>query len=577
MSGNWCPYRNIYELFYDCMSTMPPASPPPPPPSGPPSDEPDVCVEGWPGQAQAGSSLRAAQPLDGSSSGYIKFLDPVPDLQTEDGKDVTDNKDILGTMGTPVKAVAADSAARVVLRIPACRVNQKLTLTLLKDPNGTLATPTDQVGTVSALGASENRLDLEVKADRKVDGIPTAYAVYRPPEDFVRSGVLSDLTAVFRPIYFKVKPSKAKDENSTYVSNLDLLRPPVVLVHGLWDSRSAWNSFPLFSNPPRDNGAVLFTISRANYDRPLFVTWGSPSADPTDVLTTYVPAALASANANQLSFTYNAPYVHGQIANAIVSFRQGDNSLKVRAASAQADVVAHSMGGLVTRDISLLPEYVDKASFDAGNIHKLITIGTPHYGTPFATEVLKDPLVESILALQGRLAFGWGVVVGWQLMVPGAVYDMQGDTTGTGGGLTPNLTALNAQGNPHPLRVAAIAGRLDPDTNLQGLSSRWRKVQKPAAQIVGSLYGCGPCKIESALSAGTWNTVFGGNDSDAMVSVTSQLASRGQESFLGVIHSPSLEALGFSGPGELEKQSGIPGWVLFLLNQPAGSDYFTNF
>jgi pimeloyl-ACP methyl ester carboxylesterase len=483
----------------------------------------------------------------------------------------------LATRGRPVTAIAADSAARVVLRIAANTVGQVVTVSVTDENWQPQAAAL--VGMLSSVGGTENTGTLNVVASNT--NPPMAFAVYYPPVDFVRPGYAEDNTVGWRAIQFSVS---SQSGSLSYSSPLKLLRPPIVLVHGFWDSQDLWNSFPLYQNLAwNNNGFVRFSIERANYDIPLTATWGSPTADTTDWSTTYLPSDLAKANANQLSFTYNAPRVFNNIQDAIADFRNGGNVLGKPAAAAQADVVAHSMGGLVAREISMLPQYLGNESFGVGNIHKLITIGTPHYGSPFATQALQDPAIESVFAqFQDKLVFGWGVVLSGRLgVVPGAAYDMLGDANGTGGGLSPNLAALNnTAANPKALPVAEIAGAVDPDINLKGLSSGWRKVQKPLAQITGRVsYGCGPCTIEAALSAGSWPSLFNRQPSDGMVAVTSQLATSQTctTGVPGIIHSPSLEALGFAGPGEIEEQNYIPNAVIFLLNQPVGSEYFVKF
>jgi pimeloyl-ACP methyl ester carboxylesterase len=280
------------------------------------------------------------------------------------------------------------------------------------------------------------------------------------------------------------------------------------------------------------------------------------------------------ANANQLSFTYNAPFVFDDINKTIARFRKGGNVAGQAAAAAQADVVAHSMGGLVARQISTLPQYTGQASFGAGNIHKLITIATPHYGSPFATQALMDPWIEDHFATDGRLVLGWKVVVSGR-NVPGAAYDMLGDASGQGSGLSPNLSALNnTAGNPHALPVAEIAGKMNP-ANWQGTVS-FKNIF--GSGLIALFKNCGPCAIENALNAGNWPSLFNGNDSDGIVAVTSQNGTSAETGgYPGLIHTPTLEQLGFAGPGEIEEQNYIPNQVVFLLNQPVGSVYFKKF
>jgi hypothetical protein len=49
-------------------------------------------------------------------------------------------------------------------------------------------------------------------------------------------------------------------------------------------------------------------------------------------------------------------------------------------AASQVDIVAHSMGGLMARGFVQQPDYKGKENYMKGSIHRLITIGTPHFG-----------------------------------------------------------------------------------------------------------------------------------------------------------------------------------------------------
>ena len=87
--------------------------------------------------------------------------------------------------------------------------------------------------------------------------------------------------------------------------------------------------------------------------------------------------------------------VLGKITTAIYDFRENaKNPLGLPAAASQADVAAHSMGGLLARWASRPGRgdgtYLANPAHPGGTIHKLITIGTPHFGSNWATQVLAD-------------------------------------------------------------------------------------------------------------------------------------------------------------------------------------------
>jgi triacylglycerol esterase/lipase EstA (alpha/beta hydrolase family) len=49
-------------------------------------------------------------------------------------------------------------------------------------------------------------------------------------------------------------------------------------------------------------------------------------------------------------------------------------------AAAQVDIVGYSMGGLMARGFVQQSDYNKQDNFMKGSIHRLITIGTPHFG-----------------------------------------------------------------------------------------------------------------------------------------------------------------------------------------------------
>jgi hypothetical protein len=53
-------------------------------------------------------------------------------------------------------------------------------------------------------------------------------------------------------------------------------------------------------------------------------------------------------------------------------------------AASQVDIIAHSLGGLMARGFVHQPDYKGKETYMKGSIHRLITIGTPHFGGPLS-------------------------------------------------------------------------------------------------------------------------------------------------------------------------------------------------
>ena len=396
-----CETRKVYE---PCVKDLRPGSPPgPPSPATPPDD--DAC--GTPsiarGPAQARVSVSRPQPRDGAScSGSITTVDPLPDLQS--GNKLIENWDMLANGGTPVGSIAADSAARVVVQIPACRAGQVFNVVLKADDQD----GAEGLGTLSTVNGSENATQLNVTAVTLANGNAMAFAVYYAPPDFSRGtpdSPSNDDNVASRVVRFEATSAHPK---ASLCGGMTVLRPPVVLVHGLWGGSSDWDAFmPFLADPLRQ-----FFIRRASYDYPVFVSGSTPNG--------YNRNQPFYANTNALGLSFNAPLVLTQIETSVMEFRQRNG-----AAVAQADVVAHSMGGLVTRALEQLPDFAGSNSWGKGYVHKLITIGTPHRGSPLATQLLQDnnTCVRMVLAKAQKVTFdSANLGQGWE---NGGVGDLQ--------------------------------------------------------------------------------------------------------------------------------------------------------
>ncbi len=135
------------------------------------------------------------------------------------GNQITTDIQTLATAGTPVTAIAADGATRVVIRLWAHSVGDTLTLTLLND-RGLPSISADEDGTIEVLPAggpsndqprpeSERRQTLAQSATPQITVTavgtgqgPRAFAIYYPPTNFDRAG--KDASAGQRGISLRV-------------------------------------------------------------------------------------------------------------------------------------------------------------------------------------------------------------------------------------------------------------------------------------------------------------------------------------------------------------------------------------
>ncbi len=542
-----------YNFYLPCVATVCPAPPPSPPSPPQPPGPPSVCAEPEIARGPAGArlSLSGVRPRDASGACAITFLDPVPDLQTADGKGITSNTAALRNSNTQVQGAAADSATRIVVRVGWNR-EEPVRVTLLTegddDPDNPVPRTTQQVGSLSSVGGSEQALQLTVKASGDP---PMAFVVYRPPEDFVRGPGYLDETKGNRAVNVH---ADSAEKDFTSQNGLWLLRPPVVMIHGLGDSDGLWNGF-------LSSATYLSMGAPANYNAPVAVSsTGTVPSYPQWLLN-------KKANANQLGLDYNTPNILQRISKTIIGFRNGNNVLRVKAAAAQADVVAHSMGGLLARWAERMPQYTDASSFTSGKIHKLITIGTPHFGSNWATLMLADSCFQMMYADLGQVTFGQRVQLQSGGIVVGGLWDLQGDANGDSSGLNGNLLTLyNSTGRGAP--TAEIAGKMLP-SNLSGLSQT-----KMLAVAGAGAAACNNGPMWPYLTPVTWPLIFNNQPNDAIVSVNSQSADDQSATVeQGLIHTMALTALGFTGPAEITPGGVVENDVVTLLNGSTSGDF----
>jgi pimeloyl-ACP methyl ester carboxylesterase len=463
------------------------------------------------------------------------LIDPVV-ANLLNGAAVTTNVNTIAaaTTGTVVGA-AADGTTQTVLRIPATSVGQTFTVAVIND-QGVQSSSIPNDGGLMALGGSTSSLasTLNVTAVTTSAGAE-AFAIYRAPVNFSRGS--GDNASTTRSVTLRVTPASGTATNTS----VTVARPPVVLVHGLWGNASSFNNFtPLITD-------TNFNVSRAVY--------ASAITGVTSTTPSFSSSVDSSIEANSLGFAYNAPSVLTQINNFIAAYRTSAN-----VAAVKADIVAHSMGGDISRTANLLSTFLSNNTFGAGPINKLITIATPHLGTPVAADLLlsTNTCARNVLASDGDIALQ-SVTFSGQT-ADGAVYDLEGN--GNGGSLSAALTNLKST---QPFPTAYIAG-IATSTNLNGLSCIFCDAE--ALRLL-----CSSNPLAKDLTAKNWPTVYGENN-DTIVPINSALNLLTGLQYSGVIHTAALETLDFNGPSVLDPASNISTEVINLLNEaPNGTDY----
>jgi triacylglycerol esterase/lipase EstA (alpha/beta hydrolase family) len=206
--------------------------------------------------------------------------------------------------------------------------------------NGTLSS-LNQSSNVSNSTASDSPQNIS-------NGKSVVAAAYIPPDSFNQDA------GSMRTI--KVNISDPNNPATTLLEiPIHLYRPPVILIHGLWrNSDNTWVETK-FTNELTDKG---FIYAFADYEE-----HNSETFDP------YAVKKIGNYGIDSIRNTIN------YILNVYHYFS---------IASSQVDIVAHSMGGLMARGFVQQHDYKRTENYMKGSIHRLITIGTPHFGGPLS-------------------------------------------------------------------------------------------------------------------------------------------------------------------------------------------------
>jgi pimeloyl-ACP methyl ester carboxylesterase len=486
--------------------------------------------------------------LLGPSTPAPSMVDPVPDLMS--GASVTANP---GTSGRPVQGLAADGVAEVVIRVPTPNVGDQVTMTLMNDQNNESNSADDDGGLGKLGGASVDQNQLTVTSVDSGQGA-YAFALYKAPVDFVRQAYQdSDSGLASRSVSLNIQ-NTTSDTSATLP--IQILRSPLILIHGKGDSWRAWDNFGPFVNGPTSTNS-LFSVGRVDYS--LIIGDKIASTDP-------VLPHVSQVKASEMGLLYNAPNVLKQIVDWINLTKLGKNPLGIPIAAVQADVVAHSMGGLIAREVVLLPNFLaSRSTFGQGSIHKLITIDTPHLGSQLALNILgaqETGCLRNLLAVNGSYALN-SVTLQNGLRCPGqngsqcsgATGDLAGDDLTTGS-LSPAISALN-QSSPHPLPFAPIGGYY----------TYWEDFNN-SAQAAYFRNRCSHDPLAQSFTSSGWQALFHNEPSDAIVTLKSQDdgLDGSDDQFSDAVHSPGTERLGFLPPSVLDGGA-VGSRVLLLLNR----------
>ncbi len=351
--------------------------------------------------------------------------DPATTLLDLNGSKLSSDHNLLATQGRTVQGIAADGTAQLVLRISgACGTGgEQLNATIMSNMStGISSSSIVDEGALGNPGSLPDRHILLLTADGTGDPVPAtvsagmAFVAYRAPVDFVRfettdqNAIAEDLAAGHRDITVNVV---SETNPSIHVPvTVSVVRPPVILVHGTWSNPDTWLHFgPL--NPL--NPDPRFDVFPVDYS----------STETKGVV-------------------FNAPLILGQIRHNLDRFKALHN-----VAAVQSDLVAHSLGGLISRRLALVSNFLQPDNFMLGDVHKLITIDSPHFGTKLANNLVNgNPICKLVWA-------GFRHPVGQQL-----VDQMEPDQQNPQG--SPLVAQLNANSAAVHILTHALVGQAGP-------------------------------------------------------------------------------------------------------------------
>jgi hypothetical protein len=507
----------------------------------------------------------------------VTLVDPIPTFPSplsgvnfiDDGN--VANASILAGSGRAVQGLAADGTARVLVRILATSIGQTFVVSVVKEDGQTLGTPPLEGGIATIAEANSGAFQSTAVATAVAtsgSGNPVAFLVYRAPIDFVRPNNPADQApaAARRQVFLNVQP-----ENGTAIqAPIVIVRPPVILIHGFTGEPAVWANFQPVTSDSR------LSVSIVDYSGPV-------AGDVSYINGIFPPVIglfVSPLRKNMMGFVYNSKDVLEQIKGFIGNYAYPANGgTSVPVAVAQADIIAHSMGGLVTRIIprAQWTSYYVPENWNQGYIHKVITIATPNLGSPLASATL----------LPRNVCSAWGLAMQGEAPIRSATIDgiaYEGGTeslcdTCNNGGMSDSLIALHRPAPlPSPMRIARVGGIMG--------ASLYDAMTGSLGQIVSNLIclplspGYATDDIPQNYSALGWPMLMKG-PSDGIVPV----GSAADQFFLNVTAADGITWFNaIHGPGTLDlfpgmlyltqQPTNLPARALALLNTPISDSVF---
>ena len=346
---------------------------------------------------------------------------------------------------------------------------------------------------------------------------------------------------------------------------IKITRPPLMLVHGLGGSPSSWNNLTYREDRNGDGNTEKTLLKNSRF----FLEKETVGISPDG----------SFKSNSELLLTDNFFSDSDGFSDILGRMRQ-----RLGFAANQVYYVGHSMGGAVARQLigtggtsrGGIP-YHRRKNYDQGYVDRLITLDTPHAGSPFA-DFTRDDLIPSVTGL------GIGIfssTLGWfdpfirregiSYVVSDAVQDLAAGRKFLRTRVPSHLIVGDVQGKQNALDLLARP-------EAEGFVKAWKFILDTFLATKGDLIreALDPLLGESPEDiAFEMLEIFTGlgSDGDFVVPATSQLSGLGRDdpatSVFNVTHFDKL-------PRSVMERVEVGTKVFNLLNEPVGGEKFTS-
>ncbi|MBL8006793.1 MAG: SBBP repeat-containing protein [Ignavibacteria bacterium] len=256
--------------------------------------------------------------------------------------------------------VCADGVSRIFIKVSHHLSSPDILSATVKLSDELSSTDTRTLGKVKK--ATGNNLTYSSEADNANSVQATGnnpdecWFWYVSPDDFVRNS--SDESKSDRVVKVTVNINYAGGFSETGTVNLSVARTPIMLVHGIGSDERIWENLTDYlqiKNKYRFGSRLNLQTNKSFEFNAAVLLKGN---------TEYCFTSVAD-NKNSFDHALNTAWISGYAAN-------------------QVSYVCHSMGGDIARACFEFQAYKCELNYGKGYINRLITIDTPHNGSPLA-------------------------------------------------------------------------------------------------------------------------------------------------------------------------------------------------